>query len=287
MDRTVVGVFDERSEAEQVRTQLVSLGLSSNDIVIQGGTDASTSTLRGSGKPPHEGGVRGFFRHLFGLDDDDAIEPYAEATRRGSYVVCATAQSDELAERAATVMEQAGAVNIEHRAARWREQGWSGYRDDAPALSPGELAQERELNAASRTRIPVVEENLQVGKRTVERGGVRVYTRVVERPVEEQVSLREERARVERHAVDRPVTDADMAALREGTIEVRETVEEPVVQKVARVVEEVDVGKEVEERTETVRDTLRHTEVDVDEAAGTAGRKGKAPRDGSRPPAPR
>jgi stress response protein YsnF len=58
--------------------------------------------------------------------------------------------------------------------------------------------------------------------------------------------------------------------MREGTIEVRETVEEPVVQKVARVTEEIEVGKRVDERTETIRDTVRHTEVEVDEnvAAG-------------------
>jgi uncharacterized protein (TIGR02271 family) len=118
------------------------------------------------------------------------------------------------------------------------------------------------------TTIPVVEEELQVGKREVERGGVRVESRVEEKPVTEQVQLREERVHVERRPVDRPVTDAD-AAFREGTLEVTERAEEAVVGKTARVVEEVVVGKHVEERTETVSDTVRRTDVDVQEVSTT------------------
>jgi uncharacterized protein (TIGR02271 family) len=114
------------------------------------------------------------------------------------------------------------------------------------------------------TTIPVVEEELQVGKREVERGGVRVESRVEERPVTEEVQLREERVHVERRPVDRPVTDADNA-FREGTLEVTERAEEAVVSKSAHVVEEVVVGKQVEEHTETVHDTLRRTDVDVQE----------------------
>lgn len=292
MAKTVVGVFDERTDAERVRNQLVNLGLSSGDVSIQGGADtgvsSSTTTATSDDGTHRHGGVMGFFRSLFGMDDDDDgkyAHHYSEAVRRGSYVVCASTESDELADRAATVMQQAGAVNIEHRAARWREQGWTGYRDDAAPLSSGELAQERELNAAARTRVPVVDEEIQIGKRTVERGGVRVHTRLVEQPIEEQVRLREEHARIERRPVDRAVTDADVAALREGTIEVRETVEEPVVQKVARVREEIEVGKEVEERTETIRDTVRHTEVQVDDdTTGVAGQQARGKREGRTPP---
>jgi uncharacterized protein (TIGR02271 family) len=112
--------------------------------------------------------------------------------------------------------------------------------------------------------IPVVEETLQVGTREVERGGVRVYSHVTEQPVEQQVHLRDERVTVERRPVDRPASERDLAAFEEGTIEVTETHEEPVVRKQARVVEEVVIGKDVEEHTETVRDTVRRTEVDVE-----------------------
>jgi len=118
--------------------------------------------------------------------------------------------------------------------------------------------------------LPVIEEELKVGKREVRRGGVRVYTRTTERPVEEQVNLREERATVERRPVDRPVSDADSAAFQDKTIEVRETVEEPVVSKTARVVEEVLIGKEVRERTETVGDIVRRTDVEVEQLSSDA-----------------
>jgi uncharacterized protein (TIGR02271 family) len=125
--------------------------------------------------------------------------------------------------------------------------------------------------AAGDVRIPVVEEEVQVGTRQVRRGGVRLYTHVVERPVEETVRLREETVHVERRPVDRPATEADVAAAKERTLEVTETDEEPIVRKQARVVEEVVVRKDVQEQIETVRDTVRRTEVEVEElGAGRA-----------------
>ena len=118
--------------------------------------------------------------------------------------------------------------------------------------------------------IPVAEEELHVGKREVNRGRVRLHSRMVERPVQEQVSLREERVKVER----RPVSgNAQRGAVggdpfQERTIEVEERGEEAVVSKEARVVEEVVVRKEADQRTETVSDTVRKTEVDVEDERG-------------------
>jgi uncharacterized protein (TIGR02271 family) len=119
--------------------------------------------------------------------------------------------------------------------------------------------------AAGEAVVPVVEEQLQVGKRKVEKGGVKVKTRVTETPVEADVNLHEEHVKVKRRAVDRPATDADVAAFQEGTIELKETAEEAVVSKKARVIEEVVLSKEGRERTHTVRDKVRKTDVDVQE----------------------
>jgi uncharacterized protein (TIGR02271 family) len=113
-------------------------------------------------------------------------------------------------------------------------------------------------------KIQVIEENLQVGKREVKTGGVRLRSRIVERPVEESLRLREERVTLERNTVDRPATAADLSNFQEKNIELVETAEVPVVSKEARVVEEVSLSKEVEERTETIQDTVRKTEVDVE-----------------------
>jgi len=111
--------------------------------------------------------------------------------------------------------------------------------------------------------IPVVEEQLQVGKRAVEHGRVRVRSYVTEQPVSEQVSLREENVNVERRPVDRPITGAD--AFQERTIEMTEQGEEAVVSKEARVTEEVVLDKDVEQRSQTVQDTVRRTEVEVED----------------------
>ena len=119
--------------------------------------------------------------------------------------------------------------------------------------------------------IKVMEERLRVGKREVAGGAVRVRSYVVERPVEEQVSLHEEHVSVERRPVDRAVTATDAArAFQDRTIEARATSEEAVVAKDVRVVEEIGLKKEASDRTETVRDTVRKTEVEVEDTTASA-----------------
>jgi stress response protein YsnF len=115
-------------------------------------------------------------------------------------------------------------------------------------------------------KVEVVEERLAVGKREVETGGVRVTSRVVETPVEETVRLREERVEAERRPDDRKLSpeEAD-AAFAERTVEMMGTGEEAEVGRTARVVEEVTLRKRAGEREATVRDTVRRTEVEVEE----------------------
>ena len=113
--------------------------------------------------------------------------------------------------------------------------------------------------------IPLVEEKLKVGKREVQRGGVRVYTRIVETPVNETIGLREEHVHVERRPVNQPIGTSDTTAFKEQSIELRETAEEAVIEKSARVVEEVVIGKDVSQRQEQISETLRHTEVEIEQ----------------------
>lgn len=121
----------------------------------------------------------------------------------------------------------------------------------------------REANEDEIT-LPIIEEQMVVGKRAVEKGGVNVRTTMTEKPVQETVNLREENVTVERHKVDRPVNNAT-DAFQEGTFDVTTKAEVPVVSKEARVVEEVVIDKEMTERTETVRDTVKRTDVEVNE----------------------
>ncbi len=113
---------------------------------------------------------------------------------------------------------------------------------------------------ATRDVIPVIEEQLQIAKQDFESGGIRVHARMVATPVEEEILLREEHIDVERRRVDRPVTENDY---RTAELSMVERAEEAFATKTARVVEEVRVGKTIEEHKETIRDTLRHTEVDI------------------------
>ncbi len=148
------------------------------------------------------------------------------------------------------------------------------YNQPMPPRQSGEAAKHvagmtRAANEGE-TVIPIIEEQLRLGKRTVESGAARVRTHVEEVPVKESVNLREENVTVTRRPADRAVENAP-AAFKEGTIEVTEMAEVPIVSKEARVVEEVVVGKNVTERTETVSDTVKRTEVDVNETDQSAG----------------
>jgi len=148
--------------------------------------------------------------------------------------------------------------------------GTSMSASSSSSLSGSQLSgsQQRDTNTAA---IPVVQEQLKVGKREVQRGGVRVFSRVVETPVNESIGLREEHVNVERRPVNEPISTGDTSAFKEQSIEMRETAEEAVVEKSARVVEEVTINKEVTQREQQINDTVRHTEVEVEQlGAGSA-----------------
>jgi len=288
--QTVIGVFDNASDAQDAVDKLISNGFSrdSIDLSTQAASDfTDTDTTRADRDDEHDSGIGGFFSSLFGSDSDDS-KKYSHAASRSS-IVTVHAQSSDEAEQAADLLDEYGAVDVDERAA---EYGYTNQNLTSDALNSVD-----QYNAASvgvpatgigatgtgygvtddltnttdrlsltepDQTIKVIEENLEVGKREVERGGVRVRSRIIERPVEESVRLREERVHVQRTPVNRPATAADLNAFQEGSIELVEHAEVPVVSKTANVVEEISVGKEVNERVETVRDTVRSTDVEVE-----------------------
>jgi uncharacterized protein (TIGR02271 family) len=249
--------------------------------------------IAGAGVGAAAGGLVSGLTRL-GVEDDEA-QTYAEGLKRGGTLVTVNTDN-ERADRAVAVMRRAGAVEIDKRAAEWRESGWQGFAENE-TLRPhvthemdedstsrvdrrSEVTAEHEpvraqtLAGAQSPRdefavpppevaIPVIAEELEVGKREVERGGVRVQKRVSETPVEEDVTLREERVNVNRRPADYTFHGSDSDAFQESVVEIREAYEELILNKKARVIEEVVINKDVDERTETVRETLRKTEVDV------------------------
>lgn len=123
--------------------------------------------------------------------------------------------------------------------------------------------------------IPVVEEELVVGKAVREGGTIRVKSRVVTDTVGEDVTLRKEHVDVDRVKVDRDVDPARADALfQDKTIEMTERSEEAVVGKRAHVTGEVRIDKDVDVDTERAEGTVRHTEVDVDRSGASGGRDG-------------
>lgn len=131
-------------------------------------------------------------------------------------------------------------------------------------------------NRTSNQKVDVVEENLEVGKKEVQTGGAKVTSRVVERPVEERVNLREENVKVNRNPVDKPADSSKMKNFEEKTIEKKETSEVPVVNKEARIKEEVTLEKEVKNKEEVIKDKVRETKVDIDKKSDNSTRNNDA-----------
>ena len=142
---------------------------------------------------------------------------------------------------------------------------WRGALQERPgdARAAGAWSTAPTVRSAARTEevVPLGEEVLEVGKRTENRGTVRVHRYVVETPVERQVALQSERVVVERR---RPADDRVTGeVLTEVAVEVVETAEVPVVGKRTRLREEVVVRTERSQRVETVRGTVRRDEVEI------------------------
>ncbi len=242
MPRALTAMFSSRVAAEATRDRLVTAGIPAHEIDVQ---DQGTY----AGQTTHE--HKGFMDSVKGMfGDHDDHHAYAEGINRGQVLLTATVQDNET-DRAIQVLEKSDAIDLDRQESEWRTSGWTG---SAGAGATDEVIQ-------------VAEERLVVGKREVERGGVRVRSYIVSTPVSEQVTLREETVGIERRPVNR-VVGAGEDAFRDRSIEMRATGEEAVVGKQAVVTEEIGVRKEVGQRTEEVRETVRHTEVEVEQVEG-------------------
>ena len=332
MAQTVIGLFDNSSEAQNAVQKLLSSGFSNNDVDIttrsaaSGTTATASSTDTDSDNDSFGDKVSHFFKSLFGDDDNDDYRRYSSAAGKSQSIVTVYVDSEDEAERAADILDDAGAADVDEKAGQYGSSSGSNYKGSSADSSYGTsgtsyphntgdlstnlgstattgatgdisgyassagTAGTSDYNTGSdynkgsdyktssdyATRsgdsdlsdtgksLKVIEEELQVGKKEVQTGGARLRSRIIHKPVEEQVRLREETVRVERTPVDRPATEADFNSFKEGEIELTETAEVPVVSKEARVVEEVSLDKDVNERVETVKDTVRKTEVDVE-----------------------
>jgi uncharacterized protein (TIGR02271 family) len=257
MAMTIVGLFDDPNDSKAALRDLADAGFGISDTqTISGKADKVRHTLADRGVP------------------DADIRMYEHGVQSGDSLIALHA-SDDRAEAARDIMNRHNAIDI-HHAGQVRGMSTSTTSAGMTTATATHTATtshaahaapaSRNVAAGESVTVPIVEEHLAVGKRQIERGGARIHTHVIEKPVTETVTLREEEVVVDRHAVNRPVSRADLQnAFQETTIQVTERDEVPVVAKEARVVEEVTIGKQQTQRTETITDTVRRTDVDVEE----------------------
>lgn len=260
MSRLITAFYDSAAEAQRAIEALVAGGISRTQITLSDSTSSAPMSDEDEGH-----GFWHALKELFIPDEDR--HTYAEGIRRGGTLLSVRVDDDQV-DRATDILDRTGAVDVDTRRAEWQSAGGSGRQADAGMQTGGVAITAdtgRGVAAGEEARIPIVEEQLAVGKREVNRGTVRVRSYVVETPVREQVTLRDESVTVERHAVDRPADEGAAPLFQEKVIEVAETDEEAVVGKTARVREEVVVRKDVDQRTETIQDNVRHTEIEVDD----------------------
>lgn len=284
MPRTVAALYDTRSEAELARSRLISELRAKAPRIIAKDTAGAVDGLK--------------------IDRSDA-EAYRKGLQRGSYLLVAEVPSGARPKRIIELLEQsAGARPDEDSAQQWGDAD-QGVRVELPSATKTEEPKEPAIKEAAaeeparrpapeprvepevpaaaavgapeaanpcagaeEERIPLVEEELRIGNRQVVGGGARVRSFIRETPAEEQVQLREEVIDVENRPCERHLTESDTEAgglFKERTFEIAAMREEPVVTKSAMVREEVIVSKRVKERTETIRDSVRRTEIEIED----------------------
>ena len=130
-------------------------------------------------------------------------------------------------------------------------------------------------------KLELLEERLTVNKDRIVAGLVKIGKHVVTEERQVNVELEEEHAHIERTNVDRPTDRRIGDDASTATVEVQLEAERARVGKETFVTEEVSVGKTVERRTETIRETIQREELDVDREGNVVDREGNiVDRDG-------
>ncbi|MCC4960255.1 YsnF/AvaK domain-containing protein [Klebsiella pneumoniae] len=236
----IVTAFNQLQQAEAAKEKLIAEGIAENHIDIISG-----ERLRVEGKEIRH---PSFWQRLFGDDvDDDYATEYNKAIQGGGVLLTVRAPKDD-ADRIEALLDQ--------------------YSSDYSASYNRAGTGAAVTGSDNREALKLAEEEVAIGKRQVSDGVVRLRRYTVEDEVAEDVSLFEQHADVFRTAVDEPayLSDVDWS---EKTIEVEESHEVPTVSKTARIKEEVGVRNETSERVETVKDTVRRQEVEVEQTGAT------------------
>lgn len=249
MAKNVVGLFDSISDAQGAVQDLSQAGFTSNNV---------TFIQRASSQ------LHGIFGQL-GIPQNDAAT-YLEGVQNGGGLIVVQQLGDDDADRVVDILNRHNLVDTSNRSHSSRQVSGGTMQDIEVSTSTSSTSTRSNRYDGGEMVIPIIEEEIHVGKREVEGGGVRVETTIEELPVSEQVTLRQEEVHVERRAVNQSINPSEFDSLvQTGTFEVREREEQAVVSKDARIVEEVVINKDTQERTATIEDTVRRTDVNVEE----------------------
>jgi uncharacterized protein (TIGR02271 family) len=270
MSKTVTSLFQDQAKAADIVTRLEQSGVPRRDVSVYTGSETGLDNNLAD----------------LGVPQSDA-HAYAEGVRRGGSLVVVKCDDGQV-DRVVSILD-GEALDLDEQQTSWRSEGWADY-NAAMGRTGGDATWDEKSRAGMTGRsdrdevIPIAEEELHVGKRAVNQGRVRINAHTVERPVQEQVTLRDETVQVERRPASGEYRQGAVGGdpFKERTIEVEEHDEEAVVSKQARVKEELVVRKDVENRTETISDTVRSTEVDVEDDRTTRGTGTKGTTDRSR-----
>jgi uncharacterized protein (TIGR02271 family) len=174
--------------------------------------------------------------------------------------------------KAIGILNQHNVVDVQDRAVQTGLISKAEATPVAAAVAAAVPAKPLTSDVSKDQVLRLAEEQLEVGKKLVEQGTTRIRRFVTEKPVEAKVTLHEEHAEVVRRAVSDPsyVQDIDWS---DKTVEVLETAEQAVVSKSSHIAEEVVVGKTGSDHVETVKDTVRRQQVEVERVAAPEGRK--------------
>ena len=273
-DNQIVAMYETDAKARAAEEMMRAAGFpaSSMQVLARDGATAAGTTMA---YDANDEGLWGSIKSLFVPDEDRTT--YSTAIARGHAMLVVTPDRSMDRQHLINVLESTDPLDFDVKHEEWRQDGHEtiGTATGVAAMGGAALNTAATVATAGRATQPVtamvgdaetikvMQERLRVGKREVSAGAVRIRSYIVERPVEESVRLREEHISVERRPVDRVATAAEFGAFQERTIEARATSEEAVISKEAHVVEEIGVKKTVADRSETVRDTVRETKVEV------------------------
>ena len=263
--QTLVAVYDTAAHAEAAVSDLRANSVPADAISQHAKSGGTAGTMMGS--HTHE---QGFWSKLFGGATEHDTQAYDRSIERGATVVTVKS-SDEHYDRLSAILEKHNPVDLDDHEGHGSTEATTTQTTTAPGTAARGAGTDATLGARGTAtgddKMQLAEESLSVGKRAVQGGTTRIRKYVVDTPVEEQVGLHSEKVIVDRHPVNdgRPVQDA---SFRDHTVEMTESAEEAVVSKTARVKEEIGLRREGSDRTETVKDSVRREEAEVEQVAG-------------------